>query len=112
METSTPSGWCRDCENRYDAWSRRHATDILWQTGTGALVAMLIGLGLPLLGVDVVIATAGVLVGFGTFLGLRSWGKRMRRRQFLATSLPRAYLPSRVPRGRTVEPSRIGELDV
>jgi hypothetical protein len=95
MEQATPSRWCRECENQYDLWSRRHAADIVWQTGTGAIVAMLIGLGLPVLGVDMVIATAGVLAGFGTFLGLRTWGKRMRRRQFLASSLPRAYLAPR-----------------
>ena len=55
------------------------------------MLAMLIGLGAPLLGVDVFIGIAGVLAGFGTFLGLRTWGKRRRRRQFLAT-VPRAYL--------------------
>ena len=87
--------WCAECEKQYDTWSRRHATDILWQTGTGALVAMAIGLGLPLLGLDQVIATAGVLTGFATFLGMRAWGKKRRRKQFLAGALPRAYLPSR-----------------
>ncbi len=95
VETPGPTGWCRDCELQYDTWSRQHATDILWQTGLGAFVAMLIGLGLPLLGVDMVVATAGVLVGFSTFLGLRSWGKKMRRRQFLTSALPRAYLTSK-----------------
>jgi hypothetical protein len=87
--------WCTDCENQYDTWIRKHAADILWQTGSGALVAMAIGLGLPLLGVEPVIATIGVLAGASTFLGLRSWGKKRRRKQFLAGALPRAYLPSR-----------------
>ena len=92
---SGPAPWCQDCEKQYDAWVRKHATDILWQTGLGAVVAMLIGLGLPLLGVEPVIATTGVLAGFGTFLGLRSWGKKRRRQQFLTGALPRAYLPSK-----------------
>lgn len=72
---------------------RRYAADIIWQTGTGAVVAMLIGLGAPLLGLSPLIATIGVLVGTGTFLGLRRWGQGRRRQQFLAGSLPRAYLP-------------------
>ena len=88
---TTPS-WCADCEKLYDTWVRQHATDILWQTGTGALLAMIIGLGAPLLGLDFFIGIAGVLAGFGTFMGLRAWGKGRRRRQFLAM-VPRAYLP-------------------
>lgn len=87
--------WCADCEKQYDTWVRKHAADILWQTGLGAVVAMLIGLGLPLLGIEPVIATTGVLAGFGTFLGLRAWGKKRRRQQFLTGALPRAYLPSK-----------------
>lgn len=87
-------GWCVDCERLYDAWVRQHAADILWQTGTGALVAMLIGLGAPLLGLSPLIGIAGVFAGFGTFMGLRTWGKARRRRQFLVGSVPRAYLPS------------------
>jgi hypothetical protein len=87
--------WCRDCELQYDTWVRQHATDILWQTGLGAIVAMVIGLGLPLLGLEPIIGIAGVLAGFGTFMGLRRWGKQRRRRQFLTGALPRAYLPSK-----------------
>ena len=94
MDNAT-APWCVDCEHQYDAWVRKHAADILWQTGLGAIVAMLIGLGLPLLRVEPVIATTGVLAGFGTFLGLRSWGKKRRRQQFLTGALPRAYLPSK-----------------
>jgi len=87
--------WCRACELQYDTWVRQHAADILWQTGSGAIVAMLIGLGLPLLGLEPIIGIVGVLVGFGTFIGLRQWGKQRRRRPFLADALPRAYLPSK-----------------
>jgi len=78
----------------YDTWSRKHAVDILWQTGTGAVVAMIVGLGAPLLGLTPLIGIAGVLVGFGTFMGLRKWSNVRRRQQFLADSVPRAYLPS------------------
>lgn len=88
----TPS-WCKDCEKLYDAWSRQHAADILWQTGSGAMVAMVIGLGAPLLGLTPILGIVGVLVGFGTFMGLRVWGNGRRRRQFLTASVPRAYLP-------------------
>jgi hypothetical protein len=88
-------GWCADCEGLYDRWVRQHAADIIWQTFTGAIVAMMIGLGLPLLGFEPAIATVGVLVGFGTFLGVRRWGKHRRRQQFLAAALPRAYLPAK-----------------
>ena len=87
------NGWCRECESLYDAWVRQYASDIVWQTGIGAIVAMVIGLGLPLLGIEPLIAAAGVLVGFGTFMGLRTWGKARRRRQYLQGQLPRAYLP-------------------
>ena len=87
---TTPT-WCADCEKLYDTWVRQHATDILWQTGAGAMLAMIIGLGAPLLGVDIFVGIAGVLLGFGTFIGLRTWGKRKRRQQFLAM-VPRAYL--------------------
>ena len=94
-DTRIATPWCTDCETQYDAWVRQHAADIIWQTGLGAIVAMIIGLGLPLLGLEPVIGILGVLVGFGTFIGLRQWGKARRRRQFLADGLPRAYLPSK-----------------
>lgn len=95
--TGTTAGapWCTECETQYYEWVRQHAADILWQTGGGALLAMVIGLGLPLLGLSPVIGIAGVLAGFGTFMGLRRWGKQRRRRQFIAGALPRAYLPSK-----------------
>ena len=87
--------WCKECETQYDTWVRQHAADIVWQTGIGATVAMIIGLGLPLLGLEPFIGVGGVLAGFLTFLGLRGWGKRRRRRQYLTGALPRAYLPSK-----------------
>ncbi len=94
-DTRLGTPWCRECEAQYDAWVRQYAGDIIWQTGLGAIIAMAIGLGLPLLGLEPIIGIAGVLVGFGTFIGLRHWGKQRRRRQFLAGALPRAYLPSK-----------------
>lgn len=89
------SQWCADCEALYDAWVRQHAADIIWQTFAGAGIAMVIGLGLPVLGLPTLLGTVGVLIGFGAFRGLRAWNTRRRRRQFLAGSLPRAYLPDR-----------------
>jgi hypothetical protein len=46
------------------------------------------------LGLSPIIAIAGVLAGASTFVGLRRWGLARRRRQYLATSVPRAYLPT------------------
>lgn len=89
-----PNGWCRTCEQHYDTWSRQHAADILWQTGSGAGVAMVIALGGLLLGASPVVAIAGVLAGASTFVGLRRWGLRRRRLQYLETSVPRAMLRS------------------
>ena len=87
--------WCAACETQYDAWVRQHAADIIWQAFSGAGLAMLIGLGLPLLGVGWVIGVLGPIVGFGAFCTVRAWGTRRRRRQFLASALPRAYLPQK-----------------
>ena len=92
-EQVTPTGWCTDCENQHDTWTRQHATDILWQAGSGAGIAMIVGLGAPLVGLSPLLGIVGVLVGATTFVGLRVWGNRRRRQQFLATALPRAYLP-------------------
>lgn len=94
-EPVTASGWCADCERQHDTWSRQHAADIVWQAFIGAGIAMTVALGAPLLGLSPLLGIGGVLVGFGSFLGVRRWGKQRRRRQFLATSLPRAYLPSK-----------------
>ncbi|HVV83637.1 MAG TPA: hypothetical protein VHE35_11240 [Kofleriaceae bacterium] len=88
----TATGWCAACEQQYDTWQRRHAADIIWQAFSGAIVAMVIALGGLLLGLGPLVAIAGVLVGAGTFVSARTWGKRHRRRQFQAGTLPRAYL--------------------
>jgi hypothetical protein len=85
--------WCRDCELLYDAWVRRHATDIIWQAMLGTLVIAAIGIGLPLLGVGSLIAAVGAFAGFGTLFGLARMTRRRRRQQFLQAPLPRAYLP-------------------
>jgi hypothetical protein len=94
-DTRIKAPWCRACEDLYDAWIREHAADIVWQTGIGASIAIVIGMFLPLLGLPPIIGIAGVLIGFGTFIGLRQWNKGRRRRQFLAGAIPRAYLPGK-----------------
>lgn len=82
-----------ECEKLYDAWVRRHASDIVWQALSGTAVISAIGLGLPILGVGWVVAALGAFGAFGTIFGLSRLTRRVRRRQFLTTSLPRAYLP-------------------
>ena len=86
------------CESAYDTWSRQHAADILWQTGSGASVAMIIGLGGLVLGASPVFAIAGVLAGAVDVHRRCAAGAFCvrRRRQYLATSVPRAYLPDAV----------------
>jgi len=86
--------WCKDCEQLYDRWVRRHAADIAWQALLGGVVVAAIGLGLPLLGVGWVVAGTGAFAGFGTLYGLARLTRRKRRQQFLQTALPRAYLPA------------------
>lgn len=89
------TGWCRECENAYDTWVRRHATDIVWSALGGGVVLSLLGLGLPLLGVGTLAAVAAAFAGFGTIVGLHRGRQRQRRRQFLdGKALPRAYLPA------------------
>jgi|SRR3954471_9839449 Flp pilus assembly protein TadB len=94
-EEVTTSGWCVDCERQWDTWGRRHAADIIWQAFTGAGIAMVFALGAPLVGLSMMLGIVGVVIGAGTSVGLRIWGKRRRRQQFLATSIPRAYLPAK-----------------
>lgn len=89
------SGWCRDCELAYDTWVRRHASDIVVPVLSGMVVLTGVAMGLPLLGFGGLIAVAGVFAGFGTLAGLHRLSQRRRRRQFLAGTLPRAYLPSK-----------------
>jgi hypothetical protein len=88
----TATGWCAECERQHDVWSRQHAADIIWQAFSGAIIAMVVGLGAPLLGLSPILGIGGVLVGVGTFLGARRWSNGRRRRQFQAGILPRAYL--------------------
>ena len=85
--------WCAECEKQFDSWVRRHASDIVWQALSGTVVISAIGLGLPILGVGWVVAAFGAFGAFGTIFALSRVTRRLRRRQFLATSLPRAYLP-------------------
>jgi hypothetical protein len=87
--------WCPACEGSYDTWSRRHASDILWSLAAGGLIVSATAIGLPLLGLDWIIAATGVFTGFGTLVGLHRLNRRRRRRQFLAgAAMPRAYLPA------------------
>ena len=88
------STWCKDCEHLYDGWVRRHATDIVWQALAGGVVVASVGLGLPLLGIGWLVGATGAFAGFGTLYGLARLTRRRRRRQFLQTTLPRAYLPA------------------
>ena len=87
------SKWCKDCERLYDGWVRRHASDIVWQTLVGTVIVSTVGLGLPVLGVGTLVAAVGAFAGFGAIFGLSRLTRRKRRREFLATALPRAYLP-------------------
>lgn len=87
--------WCAACERAYDAWSRRHASDIIWSLLAGMLIVSTTAIALPLLGLDWIVAASGVFTGFGTLYGLHRLSRRRRRRQFLAgAAVPRAYLPS------------------
>lgn len=88
------SAWCRECELLYDRWVRTHASDVVWQALSGAIVIIVIGLGLPVLGVGPLVAAAGAFAGFGMMAGLARLNRRRRRQQFLTASLPKAYLPT------------------
>ena len=85
--------WCTECERLYDGWSRKYASDIVWQALIGTVIVSGVGLGLPLLGVGKLIAAVGAFAGFGTVFGLSRLTRRRRRQQFLQAPLPRAYLP-------------------
>jgi Flp pilus assembly protein TadB len=88
-----PPQWCKDCERQFDAWVRRHASDIVWHALSGTLIVTCVAVGLPLLGIGKLVAAAGVFAGFGTMYGLARMTRRRRRKQFLQAALPRAYLP-------------------
>ncbi|MCX5748522.1 MAG: hypothetical protein NT062_39240 [Proteobacteria bacterium] len=90
----TGSGWCGTCESAYDTWNRRHASDIIVSVLGGTVVVAFAGIGLPLLGLGWVIAATGALSAAATIVGISRVLRRRRRRQFLDTSLPKAYLPS------------------
>jgi hypothetical protein len=90
------AAWCAKCELDYDTWSRRNAADIVWVTLTGGFVLATIGMVLPLLGFEWVIAASAAFMGWGTILGVSRWNGKRRRRQFLrGVALPRAYLPEK-----------------
>ena len=96
LELETGRRWCAACERGYDAWSRRHASDIAWAALSGTVVVAFAGMVLPLLGVSWLAAVAGVFGGFGAFVGLYRLNARRRRRQYLRSGgVPRAYLPDR-----------------
>lgn len=93
--SDSPTGtWCKECERLYDTWSRRHASDIVWQALLGTTIVSTVGIVLPLLGVGKLIAAVGAFAGFGTMFGLARLTRRRRRKQFLQAPLPRAYLPA------------------
>jgi hypothetical protein len=88
--------WCAACELAYDAWSRRYASDVVWEALAGTVVVAFAGMGLPLLGVSWLAAASGVFAGFGAFIGLHRLNTRRRRRQYLrGGEMPRAYLPGK-----------------
>jgi|HubBroStandDraft_6_1064221.scaffolds.fasta_scaffold55750_2 hypothetical protein len=89
----TKHGWCDACERAYDTWSRRHAADIVWVVLTGGVVLATIGMVLPLLGFEWIVAASAAFMGWGTILGVYGWNAKRRRKQFLrGAALPRAYL--------------------
>jgi len=85
--------WCAACEQNYDLWLRQHASDIIAPTLLGTVFVLGFGMGLPLLGVGWLVAGVGAFAGFGALYGTFRLLRRRRRRQFLETPLPRAYLP-------------------
>jgi hypothetical protein len=88
--------WCAACERDYDTWSRRNASDIVWVTLTGGFVLATIGMVLPLLGFEWLVAASAAFMGWGTILAVHRWNARRRRKQFLrGEALPRAYLPEK-----------------
>ena len=93
-ELPDPRTWCAECERAYDAWSRRHASDIIWSVLGGMVVVLALAIGVPLLGVPWVWATTGIVAGSATIVSIQRWNLRRRRAQFLrGGEMPRAYLP-------------------
>lgn len=89
------TGWCLECERQYDAWIRGYAGDIVVPVLSGMVILTTVAMLLPFLGLGPLVATLGVVAGFGTLAGTFRLRRRKRRRQFLTASLPRAYLPSK-----------------
>lgn len=89
------SGWCRDCERAFGIWGRRYATDIVSTVLVGMAIVLVGGMGLPLLGLGWLASASSIFVSFGAMVGLYQFHDRRRRRQFLESRLPRAYLTSR-----------------
>ena len=90
-----PGKWCPDCERAYDTWVRRHATDIVWAGLGGGLVLTFVGVVLPLLGIEWIVAAGAAFAGWGSLFGIYKGTQRRRRRQFLeGGAMPRAYLPA------------------
>lgn len=89
------SGWCRDCERAFGIWCRRYASDIISTVLVGMSIVLIGGMGLPLLGVGWLVSACSIFVSFGAMVGLYRFHDRRRRRQFLHSALPRAYLTSR-----------------
>lgn len=64
----------------------------VWQLGAAGGLA--IGLGaLGVLAGTPIIALGALLLGPAAFAGLRTWNRTRRKTQFLASAMPRAYLP-------------------
>ena len=88
--------WCVPCDREFDAWSRQHASDILYSVFAAMGVVVTVAVGLPLLGMPWIFATTGVFAGFGALVGSHRWTRGRRRRQFLrGARIPRAYLPEK-----------------
>jgi len=85
--------WCAACELEYDGWVRQYATDMIGPALGAMVVVLVCAMGLPILGVSTLVAAGGAAGGFATLAGITRLNMRRRRRQFLKSPLPRAYLP-------------------
>jgi hypothetical protein len=85
--------WCADCEVAYDGWVRQYATDMIAPVLGAMVVVLVCAMALPIAGVSTLVAVCGAFGGFATLGGMTRLNIRRRRRQFLQTRLPRAYLP-------------------
>ncbi len=88
--------WCPTCEREFDAWSRKHAGDVIYSVLGAMVVVLTVAMGMPLLGMPMVFATFGIVGGFGALLGIARYNRNRRRQQFLrGAAMPRAYLPEK-----------------